>query len=72
MIEREIKKKEEYEKKLKEGILKRYYVTISFSGDTEVFVTAGSIREAKEIAEEEMEMINVDIEIDSVSAYEAN
>ena len=72
MIEREILKKEEYAKMLREGVIKRYHVRISFSGETEVFVTAGSIREAKEIAEEEMEMINVDIEIDSVSAYEAN
>jgi hypothetical protein len=32
----EIEKKEEYEKKLKEGTIKRYRVNISFSGETHI------------------------------------
>jgi len=72
MIEREIKKKEEYEKKLQEGIIKRYHVSISFSGETEVVVNAESIKKAEEIAQEEMEIEDVDIEIDNISVYEIN
>jgi len=70
MIEREIIKKEEYAKKLQEGIIKRYHVSISFSGETEVFVNAESIKKAEEIAEEEMEIEDADIEINNISVYE--
>ena len=72
MIEREIIKKEEYEKKLREGIITRYHVSISFSGETEVLVNAESIKKAEEIAEEEMEIEDADIEIDNISVYEIN
>ena len=72
MIEREIIKKEEYEKKLREGIIKQYHVSISFSGETEVLVNAESIKKAEEIAEEEMEIEDADIEIDNISVYEIN
>ena len=74
MIEREILKKEEYAKMLREGVIKRYHVRISFSGETEVFVNARSIQEAEEIAEEEMgvEVKDGDIEVDSISVYEVN
>ena len=70
IIEMEIEKKEEYEKKLKEGTIKRYRVNISFSGETEVFVDASSIKEAEEIAQEEMEIGDADIDIDFISAHE--
>ena len=72
MIEREIIKKEEYEKKLQEGIIKRYHVSISFSGETEVLVNAESIKKAEEIAEEEMDVEDADIEINHISVYEIN
>ena len=72
IIEMEIERKEEYEKTLKEGTIKRYRVDISFSGETEVFVDAISIQEAKDIAEEEMDIGDADIEVDSISVYEVN
>ena len=72
MIEREIIKKEEYAKKLQEGIIKQYHVSISFSGETEVLVNARSIQEVEEIAEEEMEIEDADIEINNISVYEIN
>ena len=70
IIETEIEEKEEYEKKLKEGTIKRYRVNISFSGETEVFVDASSIKEAEEIAQEDMEIGDADIDIDFISAHE--
>ena len=70
IIEMEIEKKEEYEKQLKEGTIKRYRVNISFSGETEVFVDASSINEAEEIAHEEMEIEDADIDLDFIFAHE--
>ncbi len=70
IIETEIEEKEEYEKKLKEGTIKRYRVNISFSGETEVFVDASSINEAEEIAQEEMEIEDSDIDLDFIFAHE--
>ena len=70
IIEIEIEEKEEYEKKLIEGTIKRYRVNISFSGETEVFVDASSIQEAEGIAQEEMEIEDADIDMDFISAHE--
>ena len=69
MIEIAIERKEEHENLLQAGIIKRYRVNISFSGETEVYVDAISTQEAEEIAQEEMDIGNADVDIDFISAH---
>lgn len=69
-LEADIQKKITFEQKVKDGILKRYAVNVSFTAEQTIFVYAENIADAKSQAECEADIGNCDVDVDAGYARE--
>ena len=67
-IERQIEEQEEHTRTIKEGELKLFNVTVSYSVDARVEVWAVDKKEAEEIAQDEVDISDYDWEFESAYA----